>query len=298
MKRRSLLAGTAALVLVATGLAVTGVVGTAQPASAALGDVPADCSVFTTAYRSDGQRLTYEYSAQQTSTEALPGDNLGWVPTAFTGATGGGGEDSFESIDLATHPTDGWLYRVHRVGRLIDGAWQVTELTTTRIAPGFSGTRALAGGKYPYFFRLAGNSLYRFKLGSKDGLPTITTPVKLPGSDWNTVNTLKLRRTGGTADAPVHVLLGTKTNGQLREYRVDHATPATITSKILRPSGWEIFTSLNAGGCPSKPNGRPLLGITAAGRASVHFDANFTDGNGADIKGGTLGDLNWTEKAY
>ena len=38
--------------------------------------------------------------------------------------------------------------------------------------------------------------------------------------------------------------------------------------------------------------------ITAEGRASVYFDANETDGLGTDIKGGSLGLVGWTEKAY
>ncbi|TDO44417.1 hypothetical protein EV643_116229 [Kribbella sp. VKM Ac-2527] len=297
--RKSIVAGATALAVVATGLAVAGIVRTAGPATAAVGDVPADCETWTTAYRSDGQRLSYKYSARKTSTEALPGDKLGWVPTALAGGAESGGEDVFESSSLVTHPTDGYLYRVYRVGRRIDGVWRITKHTTSRIAPGFAGTRILASGPGRYYYRLTGNSLYRFEvIYSADQPPRITTPVKMPGSNWDTVNTLQYQRTGGTADAPVHVMLGTKTNGQLKEWRINEANPATITSKILRNAGWGVFTSLNTGFCNSRPNGRPLIGITAAGRASVHFDANSKDGDGTDIKGGSLGFVGWTEKAY
>jgi hypothetical protein len=120
----------------------------------------------------------------------------------------------------------------------------------------------------------------------------------MPGDAWDTVNTLHDRRTGGTSTAPVHVLIGTKTNGQLKEWYFNEATPPTITSKVLRNSGWAAFTSLNTGSCSSHPNGGTILGITAAGRASAHFDANLMDGNGSDIKGGSLGAVGWTEKAY
>lgn len=297
--RRSIVAGATALAVVATGLAVAGIVRTASPATAAVGDVPADCWASATAYRSDGQRLTYKYADRKTSTEALPGDNLGWVPTGLAAGAESGGEDVFESSNLVTHPTDGYLYRVYRVGRRIDGVWRITAHNTSRIAPGFAGTRILVSGPGRYYYRLTGNSLYRFEvIYSADQPPRITTPVKMPGSDWDTVKTLRYQRTGGTADAPIHVMLGTKTNGQLRVWRISEAKPATITSLILRSSGWGVFTSLNTGFCNSHPNGRPLLGITAAGGASVHFDANSTDGDGSDIKGGSLGSLGWTEKAY
>jgi hypothetical protein len=297
--RKSIVAGATALAAVATGLAVTGIVGTARPASAALGDVPADCFATATAYRSDGQRLSYGFADRKTSTRALAGDNLGWVPTAAAPVAESGGGDTFQGSTMAVHPTDGYLYLVQRVGRRIDGVWRITEHSVRRLAPGFAGTRILASGRFPYYYRVAGKSLYRFKVVYAEGKPpTISTPVKMPGDGWDTVNTLHDRRTGGTSAAPVHVLIGTKTNGQLKEWYVKETTPATITSKVLRDSGWASFTSLNTGFCNSHPNGGTVLGITAAGRASVHFDANLKDGNGSDIKGGSLGAVGWTEKAY
>jgi len=298
--RKSIVASATALAVVATGLAVVGVVGTARPSSAAVGDVPADCSNWTTAYRSDGQRLAYVRRDNKTSTEALPGDNLGWVPTAAVGGIDSGGADSWEGTSLVTHPTDGYLYHLKRVGERIDGVWRVTRHTATRLAPGFAGTRILAGGRHPYYYRVAGNSLYRFKLIYSAGQPpTISVPEKMPGSGWDSVKTLQKARTGGTAAAPVHVLLGTRTNGELKQWRITEATPATISSKVLQSTGWGSFTSLTIGDCrPSLPNGRSLMGITAAGRAAVYFDANEKDGVGTDIKGGWLGLLGWTEKAY
>ncbi|MGC4937564.1 hypothetical protein [Kribbella sp. DT2] len=292
---RSIAATATALAAAAAGLA-----GTAQPASAALGDVPADCSVFATAYRSDGQRLSYKYGDRKTSTAAIDGDRLGWVPTALAGGAESGSDDNYMSQNLVTHPTDGYLYLLTRWVKVVDGVEMVVQQSTKRLAPGFAGTRLLTSGRFPYYYRIAGNSLYRFKVVyTADKPPTISTPEKLPGDDWDTVTTLLERRTGGTPEAPIHVLLGTKTNGQLVEYQIDEASPATITSKVLSPSGWETFTSLSTSGfCATHPDGDPLLGITAEGSASVYFDANSTDGDGADIKGGTLGDLNWTEKAY
>ncbi len=296
--RKSIVASATALAVVATGLAVVGVVGTARPSSAAVGDVPADCRSWTTAYRSDGQRLTYMRSDRKTSTEALPGDNLGWVPTAAVGGIDSGGADSWEGTSLVTHPTDGYLYHLKRVGERIDGVWRVTRHTATRLAPGFAGTRILAGGRHPYYYRVAGNSLYRFKVIYGGGLPPrISTPEKMPGS-WDSVKTLHYVRTGGTAAAPVHVLLGTRTNGELKQWRISEATPATITSTVLQSTGWASFTSLTNGDCTAHPDARSLLGITAAGRAAVYFDANAKDAVGTDIKGGWLGLLGWTEKAY
>jgi hypothetical protein len=297
LKRKPIMAAATALAFVATGLVVTGVALTARPATAALSDVPADCSVSNAAYRSDGQRLAYRYSAGKTSIEAISGDKLGWVPSGLV-TFGSIGDDTYWSNhSLATHPTDGYIYLVKRVAQKTDGVWKITEHTTTRIKSGFAGTRFLSMA-WPYVYRAAGTSLYRYKFAFVDGKPTMSAPVKLAGTGWDTVNTLAYQRSGGTGTAKVDVLIGTKSNGQLKEWRINYASPAAITGKVLRTTGWAPFTSLNTGYCDAHPNGRPLLGITAEGRASVHFDANETDGDGTDIKGGSLGLLGWTAKAY
>ncbi|NIK57306.1 hypothetical protein [Kribbella shirazensis] len=295
--RRSIVAAATALTVVTAGLVVAGVVGTARSATAALGDVPADCSAATAAYRSDGQSLTYRYSGGKTSTQAISGDKLSWVPTGIAGFGSIGDATYAEDKMLATHPTDGYIYHVKRVAQRIDGVWKITELTTTRVKSGFAGTRALTMA-WPYFYRLAGTSLYRYKFAYVDGKPTVSAPVTLPGSAWDTVNTLKYQRTDGTAGNPVDVLVGTKSNGELKHWRISYASPATISSKVLKASGWAPFTSLSVGWCDDHPAGRVLLGIKADGSASVHFDANQSDGDGSDIKGGSLGLLGWTAKAY
>jgi hypothetical protein len=297
LKRKSIMAAATAIAFVATGLVVTGVALTARPATAALSDVPADCSVSTAAYRSDGQRLTYRYSARTTSTQAISGDKLGWVPSGLVGFGSSGGSDWFRESNLVTHPTDGYIYLVKRAAERIDGVWKITEHTTTRVKSGFAGTRLLSMA-WPYVYRTAGTSLYRYKFAFVDGKPTMSAPVKLAGSGWDTVNTLAYQRTSGTGSAAADVLIGTKSNGELKEWRINYASPAAITSKVLRTTGWAPFASLNTGFCDAHPNGRPLLGITAEGRASVHFDANETDGVGSDIKGGSLGLLGWTATAY
>lgn len=287
--RKSILVAAATLTVAATGLVVV-----ARPTEAALSDVPADCSVSTAAYRSDGQRLTYVYSGRTTSTKAYVNDKLGWVPSAHQQIGAAGDDTVFTSSEYAAHPTDGYLYLLSRRGELIDGTWTITKNTATRVKAGFGNTRILADG-WPYLYRVADSSLYRY---TRNSTGELSAPVKLAGTGWDTVNTLTYERSGGTGDAAVDVLIGTKANGELKEWKVNRATPTTITSKVLRSSGWAPFTSLSTGYCAEHPNGRPLLGITAAGRASVHFDANKTDGVGTDIKGGTLGLLNWTAKAY
>lgn len=292
--RKSILAAATALTAVAAGLVVTS---TARPATAALGDVPADCNVSAAAYRSDGQRLSYRYSVGKPSTEAVSGDMLGWVPSGLVTFSNIGAEDFWSNNSLATHPTDGHIYLVKRVANRIDGVWKITEHKVTRVKSGFAGTRFLTMA-WPYVYRAAGTSLYRYKFAFSDGQPTISAPVKLPGTAWDTVRTLSHGRTVGTGSAAVDVMLGTKSNGELKEWRINYATPATITSKALKTKGWAPFVSLNIGYCNSHPNGRALLGITTAGSASVHFDANRTDGVGTDIKGGSLGPLGWTEKTY
>ncbi|WP_326550286.1 hypothetical protein [Micromonospora sp. NBC_01813] len=295
--RKTILTAAMALTVAATGLAVAEAVTPAKPAHAALSDVPADCGVFTAAYRSDGQRLTYWYSGGETGTTAYANDNLGWVPTAHQQIGGSGDDTSFRSTEYAAHPTDGWLYKVSRQGELVDGTMRITTISAERLKSGFAGTRVLATAS-PYLYRVAGTSLYRYTETYVDGEFTLSSPVKLTSTGWDTVNTLTYERSGGTGSAAVDVLIGTKTNGQLKEWRVNRATPKTITSKVLRTVGWAPFTSLSTGYCDAHPNGRPILGIKASGAASAHFDANKTDGVGTDISGGSLGSLGWTAKAY
>lgn len=291
--RKSIVAAATAL----TGFAVAAVAVPAGPAAAALSDVPADCAVSTAAYRSDGQRLSYVYSDRTTSTRAYANDNLGWVPSAHQQIGGAGDDTFFRSTEYAAHPTDGWLYKVSRQGELVDGTWRITAQSASHLKDGFAGTRILATAS-PYLYRVAGTSLYRYMETYVDDVFTLTSPVRLASSGWDGVNTLTYERSEGTGSAAVDVLIGTKANGELKEWRINRATPTTITSKVLRASGWAAFTSLSTGYCSAHPDGRPLLGIKASGAASVHFDADKTDGVGTDIKGGSLGSLGWTAKAY
>ncbi len=295
--RRSILTGGIAVAMVATGLAGTGVAVTARSASAALSDVPADCRTRTPAYRTDGQALIYRYADKKTSTEAMPGDKLGWVPTGIVTFLESGSAGGRMNHSLATHPTDGNIYHIKRATDTIDGVEQVTTHTVTRVAAGFGGTRFITMA-WPYVYRAAGTSLYRYKFAFVDGKPTLSGRKTLSGSAWDTVNTLIHQRTIGTGTAAVDVLFGTKSNGQLKEWRISHTAPPVITSKVLKETGWGSFTSVGRGYCDSRPNGRALMGITAEGSASVYFDANETDGLGTDIKGGSLGLVGWTEKAY
>ncbi|MGW1343435.1 tachylectin-related carbohydrate-binding protein [Kribbella sp. NPDC002412] len=290
--RKSMVAGAAALAVAAAGIVVA-----ARPTTAAVGDVPADCSVSTAAYRSDGQRLTYVYSGGTTSTRQYANDTLGWVPTAYQQLGASGDDTVFRTTEYAARAGSDRLFKVTREGHLIDGSWRIMEMTASHIGVGYAGARILVSAS-PYLYHVAGTSLYRSTESYVDGVLTLSTPVKLAGKGWDAVNTLVYERSGGTGAAAVDVLIGTKANGELKEWRINRATPTTISSKVLRSSGWGSFTSLSTGYCTAHPNGRPLLGITATGRASVHFDAKKTDGVGTDIKGGSLGSLGWTAKAY
>jgi len=237
-----------------------GLVVVARPSAAALSDVPADCSASTAAYRADGQRLTCVYSGQTTSTEACRNDNLGWVRTAHTQIGASGDDTSFRSTEFAAQAGQDRLYKLDREGELVDGTWSIKAWSANHIGIGFAGTRILASASAS-LYSVAGSALYRSKQTSVDGVLTLSVPVKL-ADNWGSVNTLVYeRRGGGTGSSAVDVLIGTKANGELKEWRINRA-------------------------------------ITAVGRASVHFDANKTDGVGTDIKGGSLGALGWTEKAY
>ncbi|GAB2557137.1 hypothetical protein [Kribbella endophytica] len=283
--------------LLAAALTATGLVlSTQQYAVAAVADVPVDCGVYMSAYRSDGQRLSYGYNGNKTSITSYPGDKLAWVPSAQQQLGGAGDTDLFISTEVAAHPTDGYLYRLDRRGERTNGVWKMTQNTATRMKSGFANTRILASGTYLY--RVAGTSLYRYQLTWPNGVPTLSAPTTLKTTGWDSVKTLTFERTEGTGAAAVDVLVGTKTNGELKEWRINLATPTTIGSTVLQASGWSSFAALSTGYCGSHPAGRPLLGVASTGSASVYFDANATDQIGTDIKGGSLGALGWTAKAY
>jgi hypothetical protein len=283
--------------LLAAALTATGLVlSTQQYAAAAVADVPVDCGVYMSAYRSDGQRLSYGYDGNKTSITSYPGDKLAWVPSAQQQLGGAGDTDLFISTEVAAHPTDGYLYRLDRRGERTNGVWKMTQNTATRMKSGFANTRILASGTYLY--RVAGTSLYRYQLTWPNGVPTLSAPTTLKTTGWDSVKTLTFERTEGTGAAAVDVLVGTKTNGELKEWRINLATPTTIGSTVLQTSGWSSFASLSTGYCGAHPAGRPLLGVASTGSASVYFDANATDRIGTDIKGGSLGALGWTAKAY
>jgi hypothetical protein len=164
------------------------------------------------------------------------------------------------------------------------------------MASGFAGTRILANGTYLY--RVAGTALYRYKVSYTNGKYVVSAPTTLRTTSWDSVKTLTYERTEGTGSAAVDVLIGTKTNGELKEWRINLANPATIGSTVLQTTGWAGFGTLSSGYCQSHQAGRPLLGITTAGAASIYFDANQSDRIGTDIKGGSLGSLGWTAKSY
>ncbi|WP_199442985.1 hypothetical protein [Umezawaea beigongshangensis] len=281
----------------ALALSAVGATLTAAPADAAIGDVPADCSTYTTAYRSDGQRLAYRYAAGTTDVTSYRGDTLAWVPSALQALGGGGDPDLFISSEVAAHPTDGYLYDIERRGERINGVWVMTRNTATRMASGFADTRILASGT-TYLYRVAGSSLHRYTVSYTNGQFAVSAPLTLRTTGWDSVNTLTFARSEGTGSAEVDVLVGTKTNGELKEWRINLATPTTIDSTVLRSAGWSGFSSLSIGSCQAHPNGRSLIGITPAGTASVYFDASRGDEIGTDIKGGSLGALGWTAKSY
>ncbi len=283
------LALTAVLTFAAAGLV-------AAPAQAAA-VVPTDCSVWTTAYESSGQRVSYGYTNEQPQVVSYTGDTLAWVPTAHQQLGGAGDLDLFISSELVTHPTDGYIYSLERRGVRTNGVWQMTKIELNRLSSGFAGTRVLAYG-YPYLYRVAGTSLFRHEVSQVNGAWVVSAPVRLASTNWDGVKTFTFERREGTGAAEVDVLVGTKSNGELKEWRVNRATPTSISSTVLKTTGFSAFASLSTGYCLDHRAGRPLLGITAAGAASAYFDATANDRSGADITGGSLGSLGWTGKAY
>ncbi len=136
----------------------------------------------------------------------------------------------FNSTEFAVHPTDGYVYKVSRRGELVDGAWKVA-VSATRLKSGFGSTRILAYG-YPYLYRVTGSALYRYTVDPATGVPSAA--VRLASTGWGTVNTLVYERTGGTGAGTVDVLIGTDSGGQLKEWKINHATPTQITAKVLQ----------------------------------------------------------------
>lgn len=292
--RKPIVATATALTVVATGLAVAGVSLTARPERRAQ-RCPRGllCLHYGVPRRRATSDLCLLCQEDHHRGLCLRHTRLGAVGASEHG--GAGGDTQFRSREYAAHPTNGWLYKVVRHGEVVDGTWRITSISVSQHTNGFAGTRILAYG-YPYLYRVAGNSLYRYTISSSTG--ELTARVKLPGTAWNTVNTLTFERSGRTGSAAVDVLIGTKSNGELKEWRINRATPTQITSKVLKTSGWAAFSTLSTGPCSAHPNGRALVGITDTGRVSVYFDAKATDGVGTDIQGGSLGELDWTAKSY
>jgi hypothetical protein len=299
--RKSIAVAVAALSVATTGVVLVDRPSTAAvgEATAGVGDVPADCSVSAVAYRAaDAQRLNYGFSAgRPTSTESMFGDAL-WVPTAMTQMRDTSDETNIDTVEYAANARYDYLFPVVRHAEFHDGEWFFkTQSAGGYVGPSYAGTRVLAASA-PYVYSLSGSVLYRSKeVLYDDGEYGLTDPVKV-ATNWGSVNTLIFERRAGTGTSTVDVLIGTKSNGELKEWRINRATPIKITSTVLRGSGWESFTTLANGRCTEHPNGRVLLGITAAGSATVRFDPNRTDGVGSDFVGGSLGSLGWTEKAF
>lgn len=281
------------LVAASVGLVLTGASLTVAPAAqAAVKGVPTDCGVYSQAYRSNGQRVTYGYTSGKTLTIVKKNDKLTWQPKALQQWGAAGDSNVFISNDLAVHP-NGSLYDVYRRGTNTTA----TTVRVTRIASGWGDTRVLANSG-DYLYRLTSKGLYRYTMSYSGSLAKPVSRKTVATTGWSGVKTLVFERTEGTGAAKVDVLLGTTSGGQLREWRIKQSTPSSKSAKVLKSSGWKNVTSISTGYCDKHPSGRPILAINSSGAASVWFDKNAKDGKGTDIVGGDTKTRGWTARTY
>ena len=276
-----------AAALAVTALAATlGLAAPAQAAPAATDpSVPSTCGAGLNAVRSDGKPVWYQY-ADDTASSRIVGLNLGFVPPAMQNI-GGAGDDTTSISDYYVVRPDGALLDLHREGRLRpNGTWKYTQSTTVLVTSGWGGVRILGYG-YPYLYAVSGDSLVRWKATYANGYVPIE-PVTVAATGFASVRTLSVGRVvdlggGRQADA----LLTTLASGALVQLTVPYDTPTAMTSTTLKATGFGSYTSLGTGWCETG-DGLAMLGITDKGKAYVYYDADATDGSGADIVGGSV----------
>lgn len=262
--------------------------------TAAVPGVPLSCMAVFQAYSAPGSLYWYEYRNGRATSTRVSSNALGWQPTSNQqlGAAGDGGT-SFFSSELATSK-GGKLMQIRRDGKMVDGAWSVSQQAQTLQSSGWSGTRALANG--PRLYRLHGSTLTRYTLGSQV-LPkaSVSGAVKV-GSRFGGVRTLVYERSGVNNGKTIDVFLATDTSGRLLEYRFERTAPTRWTTKVLKSSGFANVPALTTAPCGTK--GRTIGTITDSNAMRVYYDANRSDSRGSDIKGGWTGKSGLTLPAF
>lgn len=276
-----------AVTLAVSALAVTLPAGTAaaakKPKPGPETAVPAQCWVGTTGFTRKAQmdRAWYDGSTGEWTMDAWTTARGPFVPEAYAiigeyGATG----ELHHRTAWSVSP-DGTLYQVEEHGTVTNGTWSV-DVQHTAFASGWEGTTELVPA-YPYVYRLSADGLTR----SEYRTPSVAGEA-LAG-DWSDVTSMvqvdQDYVDGAYLSATFYVI---RSSGALDQVVIGTEPGAVPVVTNLQASGFADVVDLSSGSCsnPDYPEGMPLLGITERGEARVWFDADMTNGSGADITGG------------
>lgn len=208
------------------------------------------------------------------------------VAFAFVGASVNRGVtvDRYLATDEA-----GRLHTVRLTERAAAGGSAVS-VTDTVIGRGWRGIRSfVVGGPYLYALTTSGG-LKRYRVSSTLDV-TVAGIVATTG--WDDVVSLgyggwwKLPK-GEVADD----LVGVTGSGRLTAYSVPRDDPDAVTSRVLLPRGWHVFSHVAVGTCLGAS--RPLVGIKPDGSVYAYLDADGNDQSGDDIRPAGLAATGWT----
>lgn len=180
---------------------------------------------------------------------------------------------------------------------------EVTTLdNTTRVATGMSAARLLAFAPNQGEDRVMSGRLYslnsrgelhRWQMDMFTGKVRVMydRPVRGGGS-FADVRTLTFSR--GTQD--VDVLLATRTDGSLVEYKIGRPRARLMATRVLKASGFGAYTSTTVGYCNVAD--RIIVGTTKDGVVYSTYDADSDDGSGADFGRRTVLTRTFTSRGF
>ena len=277
----------ATVATVATALTL-GVSAASSASAVAVPTIPSDCGVATFGVQSDNSITAFSYAnGTQRTPGAIP--SFGFTPQALVLAGEGAGEASGFTIYLVVDPAGNVINWRSDSKKQANGTW-TTTVTKKTLATNWLQTRdiALVNG---HLFRLSeAGGLYRYNYTSAptaDG--TSLTGGTTVGTNWQAVKNIvgERRVTIGTSGTGAtrygEVLLANQSVDVLSEYTIPIDTPTAVVRKDLKSSGWAQYDSIATGRCSGHPGGRVIMAMRNSGLTQVVYDANASDGSGADL---------------
>ncbi|WP_341956246.1 hypothetical protein [Microbacterium sp. LWH13-1.2] len=301
---------TLAAVLVLTGGAIPSLAATSSPTETSTASVPVtalpsnlSCTVAVTSVNANQQIVTRRYKSDagraSVDTEIYSSQSLGFTPRAVAKKESASDENALgdSGRDYYATSVKGDLYVI---GQNIDGTIE-KKLVNSTWAPVrlLAAVPAVSGTPGAYVYAIHDNgSLYRYTVPAGAENMQNTTFVS---SGWAGVKNLTfLHLTVLPNGQPAHVLLATLATGQLVEYTIPNGNPTNTGTRIdIRPSTWEILSSLTVGSCWDLTQQRssqvsPWIGTLASGEARLYIDKNIDTPVGSDIVGYNQIGTDWT----